>query len=569
MRILIIVMLLALPNAALAQEPNELKEAHREAARKYFEPFEEGLFLSGTVEQNGSAGTFEAYFLGEEWYVSKSFGELTYFGYGGESGYWLGSNFSLPYTIDPEDHPADSVMNLISSGSYMDDEWWEYFSFVSEDAGGYNFVFNPPDLPKVELVLYSDSEEPHYLQLMRLVVPFSEHDPTSLTHRSYVYYGELEDGRLYSIRETGRDVDQDGETVNFTEYLVEHYEKLTERPSQFDINTTRQPVGIASSSLTEPVVVEVDTSSGYFMIPLNFEGSDETFYFVLDTGATASLFTQEAAQAAKIESSLSINAHGHGTRTRLNAGLCTTASIGEAGGDAQAPLSGFPVTTIPDSSKSLLDTMKLYGASGIMGVSVLHQYVTTFDFPQNRIVLYPPSVFSEEQHISRPNLELWLDVESLVFCTGTINGQLKGDVVIDTGLQQELAILSETMELAGIELEKVDQGLHTVLGGVRKFDIVTVPLFELGPIPFVDAIATLTNDDRGDLSARGVLGFIGITLFQETRITLDLFNERMYIEDPGKIGVETPEAEEPDQETEPQNGDTDSATPDLRESEEG
>jgi hypothetical protein len=71
-----------------------------------------------------------------------------------------------------------------------------------------------------------------------------------------------------------------------------------------------------------------------------------------------------------------------------------------------------------------------------------------------------------------------------------------------------------------------------VLGGVRAFDNISVALFALGPLSWQNVPATVTSDDRGNLSARGLLGFVGVPLFFGNKITVDCFGQRMFIEAP-------------------------------------
>ncbi len=59
----LLLFLLLLPLPAYAQTGEQIKEGHRAAALRYQEALAAGVKLSGTVDQNGSPGTFSAYFL--------------------------------------------------------------------------------------------------------------------------------------------------------------------------------------------------------------------------------------------------------------------------------------------------------------------------------------------------------------------------------------------------------------------------------------------------------------------------------------------------------------------------
>jgi hypothetical protein len=136
-----------------------------------------------------------------------------------------------------------------------------------------------------------------------------------------------------------------------------------------------------------------------------------------------------------------------------------------------------------------------------------------------------------------------------------VNDTLDGEVVIDSGLAvpQDLALLRETMEWNKVEMTKVGQNNSTVVGGSQNFDLVTIPSFELvashipenhGPLKMSNTVATLSEDDHGSLSGRGLLGFVGMTMFIDVKVTLDLFGQKMYYEVPDTmIRTDQPEPE--------------------------
>jgi hypothetical protein len=546
-RLLLLIAVLVIPTLALADAGQEIKDGHRAAAKRYYDSFASGVKLSGSVDQNGSSGQFVAYSYGDRWLVCETFGQLDSFGYSSPDGYWTGSSYELPYMLDQQDNPASYVLNLLADGSYLDEPYWNDFNYVGEDAGGYNFNFAPAGLPPVKVVLYSDSDDPQYLQMMSAEIALSPGDIDSNTRRSFYHYTVDANGEVFTERETSRELSSGGETVNFAEYVVDSVEKLQAEPAELNVNLDRKPVGSKSSTITAPVTVPVDLSKDFFLVPLTFENG-VTYHFILDTGASSSIFTPDAAKSAGIETSLSIPAFGHGSRADFELGLCTTASLGtsDMAPDTRAPLAGIPVAVISENNKELLAAMAFYGAGGILGVSVLQQYVATFDAENKNITFYPPQLFNTEQNVGRPNIEYWLDVEDLVYLKAKLNGTLEGDVVLDSGLQQDLALLRETVEKNGIELPKVDEREGMVVGGARNFDYVSVPSFELGPLGWNNILASLTDDSQGLQSARGLLGFIGVSLFFANKVTLDLFAQRMYLEPYGEPPT-LPEGGSPEQ----------------------
>ncbi len=520
-------------------KPEEIRQKHADAARKYMANMDGGMKLTGSIDENGSPGIFNAYFKGETSLVEQRFGSLRSVSYMGPEGHWTGTAYSLPYKFEDQDNPAEASLALLSQGKYLDAPYWDTFKFVGEDAGGYNFTFSPPGLPELKVVLYNDPTTPEFLQVMSVEVPLCADDPQSVVYRSFYFYQSDGKGGLVTHRETGREIDNNGETTSSSEYTVTGFEPLAELPADVSVDFNRNPVGPAAS-LTAPVSIPCDVSKMYFLVPVSFPGSDKTFTFLLDTGASASLFNSEAWDAAGLKSDLSVNGHGHGSRVEFELGLCSSARVGraDAAADAQAPLGPFPVARIDSANSAVLDALSSYGASGILGVSMLHQYVVTFDHMEGRLVLTPRALFDPEK-LSKPNVEFWLDVEDLVYFTGQVNDghqaeDIKGDVVLDTGMQQQLSLLGETINRLKLNFEKQGATPSTVLGGVRKFENITVPRFSVGPLVWDNVDATVTSDDRGSLSGRGLLGFVGVPLFFVNRVTVDCFSQRMYIEAPSE-----------------------------------
>jgi hypothetical protein len=541
-----------LPLTATATDGEQLKADHRAAAQAYLDTIAPGLVMHGSVKRNNSTGHFDAYHFGDSWLVRQDFGPIEWLGYSGEEGSWSGSNYGLPYEVTPSDSPANAVMELLTSGDYLTEQYWQYFNYVSEDAGGYNFSFTPPDLPPVKVVLYGDPQDPYYLQMMSLELKLAPHDDKSVTYRTFYYYDVDDQGRLITTRETSREINDQGETNNFVEYDVEDTQWPDTRPPELTFDFARNPFSKSAAALTAPVTIPTSTDNGYFMVPMTFAGDTETYWFILDTGASASLFSPTAAEAAGLEPVLDLPTYGHGSSVEMSLGMCSTASLGKVGGE-QAPLDGFVATLVPEDNE-LLQVFQTYGASGLLSIAPLHQYVTTFDQPNGTITLTPPELFDSEQVLTPHTYVMDLDVEDLAFCPARINDTLDGQVVIDTGLAlpQDLALMRETMEYNDVEMTDLTQHDSAVLGGVRSFQYVSIPSFEVltshipenhGPLKMSNTVASLSEDDHGSLSGRGLLGFVGMTMFIDVKVTIDLFGQKLYYEVPEHmIRTDEPEA---------------------------
>jgi hypothetical protein len=139
--LLVPVCIAAAPVAQPLPQGTELREQHHAAATRYFAALSDGLQLSGTVSENGSPGTFNAWFVDNTWVVRQQFGDLTAMNYDGPQGSWVGSNYSLPYQTDAQSHGASSTLALLTNGRYLQSPHWENFRYIDDVAGGYNFRF--------------------------------------------------------------------------------------------------------------------------------------------------------------------------------------------------------------------------------------------------------------------------------------------------------------------------------------------------------------------------------------------------------------------------------------------
>jgi hypothetical protein len=297
-------------------------------------------------------------------------------------------------------------------------------------------------------------------------------------------------------------------------------------------------VGGAGAKLAAPVKVGAVTDFGYYIVPVTF-ASGTTLKFILDTGSNVSLFSPAAVAASGLETSLRTTAHGHGSELSSEVGMVSGAALGTK--DSSAPLAPFPATKIEESSRDVLKAMDSYGAAGILGVSPFDQYVISLDPEDKSVTLTPAQLFDPAKSLSAPYLTYTLDVEDLIYTNVRLNDTLVGPMALDTGLQQDMALIRPTVEGAGLTFEKLGTNQNVVVGGARSYDFVKVPSLDLGPLRLTDKVAPLEDDDFGKSSARKMIGLLGLSLFTQARVTFDLFNQRMYVQPPKELAAQMQE----------------------------
>lgn len=540
--LLAITLLFILPAiAATAAGPAaDARQQHREAARDYHAALEPGYYLKGTISRSGAEGSFEGWHYEHRNLVHQTFGDLVWSDYSFGGSIWTTANFTLPYEVEPEDVPYSRSIHLLNTGRYLEDEFWPYFEFVGEDAAGYNFIFAPPDLPPVEVAVKNDPPDPGHLLIMKLEFRRAEHDPECYSRRIYQHYAQDPAGPVYVERETGREFDASGETVSFIEYTIDTLEWLESEPEDLKFDTTRQPIFAGTAAMDSAVSIHLGNEQGILYVPVTFAGSERTFMFMLDTGATQTLMTPDAAAASGFRASMVMPSHGHGSRADFELGLCTTASLGESGAETTAPLGGFAATRLEEGSE-LVAMLESVGFDGIMGIAPLHQYVTIFNTVDRQLTLVPPHLFDPALIMNERTLVFDLDAEDLVYIPAELNGWLTGELMIDSGIQEKFALLEETLDYHGVFAEVIGSQEHMVVGGRRDFEYVEIESLKLLPseappgvpdIVITNGRGYVSEDDLGALSARQLLGFFGSGFFMDARLTFDLFNQKLYVELP-------------------------------------
>jgi hypothetical protein len=523
-------LLLAGPTLAQAVDGTAIKAAHREAARRNLELYQQGLKVSGTVQHNGSHGVYTAYYLKDRKLVTMQFGELKYYDYACSAGFWAGTNSNLAYKLTPEDQPAAAAASLLADGDYLDEPYWSSFTFACEDTSGYVCNFAPVGLVPIKVTLNANPADPAYLLISSTEQRLAPLDPECYTQHSEYFYELDNRNHLIPQREIDSITGPQGQRIKSVDLAVEHTRKLTAFP-ELPFSLARVPQASIRQELAGPVTVPVEFGIGYFIVPVTFPDSAKTWHFIFDSGASAMMMTADAAAAAGLNPVLNMNGHGHGTITQLQAGVCRRMSIGEAGSGLQVPFSDLEAAQFGDGqSVALQCLLRLYGLDGILGSPILHQYVVTFDQPHKQLTFYPPGQFDPQADVHPASAILELDVESLIYADAVLNDSIHGEVIIDTGMAEDFALLEETVSANGLALAKLGERTGAMLGGSRTYDLVRVPSFALGPYIVHDHQASLTSDSEGQFSARGLLGFVGNPLFQNTRVTIDAFKQLMYIE---------------------------------------
>ena len=147
-------------------------------------------------------------------------------------------------------------------------------------------------------MLYNDPELPNYLQIMQVQVAISPSDPESYTYRGSYYYETDDAGRPVIVREVAKEYDHTGNTASEKNFLVEDMQQITAAPDGLTFDFERDAVGDGRATIAAPIDIPVRASELRFMVPMHFDGSDKTYYFLFDTGASASLLSEEAATAA-------------------------------------------------------------------------------------------------------------------------------------------------------------------------------------------------------------------------------------------------------------------------------
>jgi predicted aspartyl protease len=238
------------------------------------------------------------------------------------------------------------------------------------------------------------------------------------------------------------------------------------------------------------------------------------YNFVVDTGASQTALSQKVARDLGLSVITSTIMHGVGGSGKVDSKIyrLDRLQIGEIS------VKDLPVGTFDDPLVSQL-------ADGIIGTSMLADYVVTINYPDSRIELtHKPAATADA-------IPVWYFSNMLLLPTD-INTQ-HGNLIVDTGAITTVLSL-EMANAMGITEKTPGAKVDTGLGGVggAQGTVLMIPRVTLKTVRQSEALNSALAIDLKDISkmlGTEVSGVAGFDFLQSYKLTLDYYKAEIHL----------------------------------------
>jgi hypothetical protein len=251
---------------------------------------------------------------------------------------------------------------------------------------------------------------------------------------------------------------------------------------------------------------------------------------LIDTGGDAFILDSEIADSLGIDIVASMMGMFAGGQ-EAEVGFAKARSLSMGG----VTLHSVPISVLPTKPLSLGDHV----IGGIVGTSVLRQFLSTVDYPNGRLILRErseagASAFGDElagrvEH----EIPFYLDSTHFLLAKGSLNGRDGLLFHVDSGLAGEPAFGAPlgTLQYVGIPVPEVAVHEDTVGGGGGGFAVGTFPIAELklGPLTQRDLVGSYGGLPPGSYRRFGFImdGLVSHNFLRRYAWTIDFSRMRM------------------------------------------
>lgn len=263
------------------------------------------------------------------------------------------------------------------------------------------------------------------------------------------------------------------------------------------------------------------------LIEVGIEG--RTITAVIDTGGDAFILDNEIADSLGIDIVASMmGMFAGGQQAEIGFAKARSLSIGDV------TLHSVPISVLPTKPLSLGEHV----IGGIVGTSVLRQFLSTIDYPNGRLILHERSEDAasalRDEIGGRVEYEIpfYLQGTHFLLAHGSLNGHEGLVFHVDSGLAGEPAFGAplETLEYVGIPVPEVAVHEGTV-GGGGGFALGTFPIETLGVGPLVQRglVGSYGGMPPGSYRRLGFIkdGLISHNFLRQYAWTIDFSRMRM------------------------------------------
>jgi predicted aspartyl protease len=325
--------------------------------------------------------------------------------------------------------------------------------------------------------------------------------------------------RLYAGEAAAINKDYAGQRKYLEEYIAlnpEDPDRLAEAKAGLEMLKTLGTEDVAIVTAPEnpaPIRFRKSLNLIFTGVMLNGRGP---FDFAIDTGATQIVLSEKLAKELALKPVTATVMHGVGGGGRIETQLYSIAEV--AVGDVK--IKNIPVGTFNDPLVTQL-------ADGILGTSVLSDFIITVDYPAGQLEL---TRNASSASAASEVLPIWY-FSNLLLVPLQVNGEFRGNFVVDTGAVTTVISHAMAAQLGVTENTpgaKVDLGI----AGVGGFEgvVLRVPNVTLQAEKMTQTFPQVVSIDLKEISkmiGTEVAGVVGYDFFSEYKLVLDYYGTQI------------------------------------------
>jgi hypothetical protein len=282
----------------------------------------------------------------------------------------------------------------------------------------------------------------------------------------------------------------------------------------------------------EPVAsIPFEIKNGHIYIELKINGSDP-LPFVFDTGAAANVMTDHAAESLNIAASGRQTVQGASGSTSIKTANGVTLIVGRI----QFEQSTFLILNLDHLADE--DTP----LSGIVGASILNNFIVSINYDQSEIKLYNQSNFEAPKDWEAHSFSLRTYQVPVIEATITLPSgeKLTGPYLVDTGAATTVKFNTPFVRKNELISELGDHYPYTsrALSNESTDEVSKLPGYEVFGHTFKDFPVRLSQVRSGVSSRSDVHGILGLHILKRFNTIYDYSRRVMYLK-PGKLYNET------------------------------
>ena len=271
----------------------------------------------------------------------------------------------------------------------------------------------------------------------------------------------------------------------------------SEKMGTYEIPDDQEPI---------PILKAINLIFADFMV-----GEKGPFEFIVDTGASQTVFTEKLVNELGLEPIASTLIHGIGGDGKVDTNIYRIDEL--KFGDIE--IRNLPIGSIDEPMISEL-------AAGIFSTATFSDQVVSIDYRRDRIEFNAPEVSDNVEHIPS-----WF-FNNLVLIPLTINGEHQGNFLVDTGAVT--TVLSHNMAATlGVTEDTPGAKIDLGLAGIGGFEgvVLLVPEVVFTTEKNLEGFSQVVSIDMREISkmlGTEVAGVVGYDFLKGYRVSIDFQN---------------------------------------------